>query len=67
MPASIARTWRSASATVKPRPLRKSARHRIPELSDVLVCIVKNCALESESSQRCVYELVLRIRAACHA
>jgi hypothetical protein len=69
MPASIARTSRSASAALNPKPLRTTglASHCIPKLGDILVPVVKDCALAGESSERRVYDLVLRIGASGHA
>lgn len=67
MPASIARTSRSASAALNPKPLRTRPSHCIPKLGDILVRVVKDCALAGESSERRVYDLVLRIGASGHA
>jgi hypothetical protein len=36
-------------------------RHCVPKLSNILVRVVENCAMAGESSERCVYELVLGI------
>jgi hypothetical protein len=68
MPLSIARTSRSASATIKPRPFAdQRARHCIPKLGNILVRVVENRALRSKPRKRCVDELVLRIGSPCHA
>jgi hypothetical protein len=46
------------------RDSRVLAAHRF---GDILVRVVKDCALASESSERRVYDLVLRIGASGHA
>jgi hypothetical protein len=53
---------RQAEAITGKRP-----SHRVPKLGDVLVGVMEDRTLESKSGQRCVYELVLGIRTACHA
>ena len=64
MPASIARASRSASATDNPKPSVAFGwpRHCVPEYSDVLVGVIKRCALFNQLLKCRVNDPVLRVR-----